>query len=66
MMNDEEQRGYMQNCSNGLRELDKMLNSMLEDDNSKKDEKLLETKRQVEKQIGVMDAILDGHPPKKM
>ncbi len=66
MMNDEEQRGYMQNCSNGLKELDKMLNSMLEDDNSKKDEELLETKRQVEKQIGVMDAILDGHAPKKM
>lgn len=64
-MDEEEKQGYMQNCYEGLKSLDKMLNSMLEDSELSKDKELLETKEKVGDQIDILGSHLEKATIKK-
>lgn len=56
-MNDEEQRKYMDNCLSGLKSFDKMLNSMLEDDDLKNDEDLIKIQEKIKNQVGALEDV---------
>lgn len=64
-MTEEEQKKYMDNCSNGLKSLDKMLSSMLEDEDLKNDEELVRIQEKVKNQVNVLDDVSNNSTSRK-